>query len=129
MTVEVNSNKDWRASAYLKRENWPDAIPWTGPKREYGPYPWRRPDHEDLDERDTYPHMHPDSASVGYTYAGDVCPYCGVPIARDEEVMLADGTEGTFWDINETGNPVPAWHPDCWAERRGEANHDLGEWS
>jgi hypothetical protein len=125
--INVDSNRDWRKSAYLDKDNWPEAISWCGPKREYGVYPWGNPSHEDLDERDTYPHMHPDSASVGDTYAGDVCPYCGVPIRRDEAVVLSGGTKGVFWDINEMGDPVPAWHPECWSERRAEKCHSLTE--
>lgn len=116
MSETTDSDRDWREWAYLDAENWPDAIPWTGPKRRYGPYPWSRPDHDSFGV-DEYPHFHVDAASVGDTYLGDVCPWCGVPVRRDEEVVVKSGDRGTFWDINELDNPVPAYHPVCWGER------------
>lgn len=115
----ASDDRDWRSWAYLQKDNWPECIPWYGPKREYGPYPWSVPDHDDPDDLDDYPHMHPDSASVGDTYLGDVCPFCGVPLRWDEEVVLLDGSRGVFHEINELEEPEPAYHPECWAERRG----------
>ena len=122
-------SRDWRSWAYLRKEHWPEAIPEMGPKREYGPYPWGKKGHHDPDDLDDYPNSHPDAASVGETYMGDVCPYCGVPLdwIRDT-VVTTDGDEGPFHEVNEIGNPVPAYHPECWRERRGETSHEITEW-
>jgi hypothetical protein len=40
----TETDRDWRKSAYLRKENWPEAIPWTGPRRAYGPYSWGKAD-------------------------------------------------------------------------------------
>lgn len=115
----TGGNRDWRESAYLKKENWPEAIPPMGPKREYGPYPWGEKAHHDPRDIDDYQSTHPDAASIGETYMGDVCPYCGVPLDwANDEVVLLDGSRGTFCDINEIGEPEPAYHPKCWLERQ-----------
>lgn len=115
------TDRDWREAAYLQKENWPDAIPWTGPKREYGPYPWGRPRHDELDpDVDEYPHSHPDAASIGHDYLGDVCPYCGVPVKWTEQVRLSDGHLGVFQEITELDEPEPGWHPECWKDRQAE---------
>jgi len=118
--------RDWRESAYLRKENWPEAIPWTGPKREYGPYPWSPPD----DPTDNYPHTHPDAGSVGDTFLGDVCPWCGVPLRWDETVVLKEsGEKDVFHELNDLDSPKPAYHPDCWHERRAELNVGLSEYT
>jgi len=116
----VNSSFDWRYAAYLNRVNWPECIPWTGPKREYGPYPWSRPDHDDPHDLDEYPHMHPDAGSIGEMYMGDVCPYCGVPVKWDAEVVLITGAKGTLHEVDTMADPTPAYHSDCWHEREQE---------
>lgn len=111
---------DWRKSAYLRVENWPEAIPPTGPKREYGPAPWGQKTHDDPHDLDDYPNSHPDAASVGETFLGDVCPYCGKPLDWFGEVVLIDGTRGTFADVDDVGDPTPAYHPECWRDREAE---------
>lgn len=116
------TDRDWREYAYLRKENWPDAIPPTGPKRRYGPYPFARPDHDDPHDLDTYPNSHPDAASVGESHLGDVCPYCGVPLDwLADTVVTIDGERGVFADVNAANDPVPAYHPACWTERQATA--------
>jgi len=116
---DTEQEQDWREWAYLQRDNWPDAIPWTGPKREYGPCPWTEPTHHDPHGLDDYPHVHPDAASIGHSYHGDVCPYCGVPLRWDETVTLVDGTQGVYHDIEDIDSPTPAYHLECYDKRRG----------
>lgn len=114
------SDSDWREGAYLRTENWPDAIPNCGPKREYGPYPWGNPTHDPKDA-DPYPHSHPDAASIGPRHLGDVCRWCGVPLSMDDEVVLINGERGVFEvveDLWTEDDPPPAYHPDCYVERR-----------
>lgn len=113
------SDSDWRKWAYTQASNWPEAVPWMGPKRRYGPYPWGRPTHDD-EGLDDYPHRHIDANSCGDGFLGDVCPYCGVPLRWTEEVYLIDGTFGIFGAVDETDDPTPAYHPDCWRERQAE---------
>lgn len=129
----MSDDRDWRASAYLRRENWPEAIPEMGPKREYGPYPWGQKTHHDPHDLDDYPSHHADAASVGGKYAGDVCPYCGVPLKNDEEVLNQDGRRGTIWDLAHDNVAVPLYHPDCYHERRATIrrmeNRSLDEWT
>lgn len=126
--------EDWRYAAHLRKQNWPDAIPPMGPKREYGPYPWSPKAHHDPHDLDDYPHSHPDAASVGETYMGDVCPYCGVPLDWvNDEVVMFDGRRGQFCEVNDVDTPKPAYHPDCWrdrqAEKHGLENTTLGEYA
>ena len=125
---ETEDPRDWRRSAYLRKENWPEAIPEMGPKREYGPYPWPLPDH-DPEGIDKYSHMHADAGSIGDTYLGDVCPWCGVPLSFSEEVVLQSGERGIFHELNEVDNPVPAYHPSCYMKRRGVVNKELTEFA
>lgn len=107
------SERDWRESAYLRVEDWPEAIPGMGPRREYGPYPWG----ESYDEYSEYPSSHPDAASVGGRFMGDVCPECGVPLAFDETVLNEHGTKGDLASVSPNENPVACWHPECWRDR------------
>lgn len=116
----ASDERDWRRSAYLTRDNWPEAIPWTGPKRRSGPYPWGRPRHDDPYDLDDYPDLHPDAASVGGSYMGDVCPYCGVPLPNNQDVVLITGERGELCDVDDLHDPTPAYHPDCWRERQAE---------
>jgi len=124
---------DWRDYAYLTKSNWPEAIPWMGPKREYGPYPWSGPVHDDPHNVDTYIHTHPDAASCGPYCMGDVCPYCGVPLSGKEGVYKITGESGRLDEITENRNPKPCYHPECWdkrqAEIHGQEHTTLGEWS
>ena len=108
---------DWRESAYLDADNWPEAIPAMGPAREYGPHPWGEPTHDHLLPTDTYPYTHPAAASCGGTYAGHVCPYCGVPLRLSERVVTNDRTRGLLADVTDERDPGPAWHPECFRER------------
>lgn len=121
-----DTERDWRESAYLSKENWPEAIPNDGPKREYGPYTWGRISHEDPNALDDYPASHPDAASVGDVYLGDVCPYCGVPLAWTEQVVLLTGESGIFGDVDDLQEPTPAYHTDCWEQRREEGGNVKG---
>lgn len=123
------TDRDWREWAHLKKENWPEAIPEMGPKREHGPYPWREKTHDDPNDLDSYPNYHPDAASIGDVYMGDVCPYCGVPLNfyRDEVVTI-EGDGGVFRELNVISEPIAAYHPECWNERRGETNADLDDY-
>lgn len=125
--------RDWRSWAYLQADNWPEAIPGMGPKREYGPYPWSAPTHYDDYDLDDYPHSHPDAGSVGGEYLGDVCPYCGVPLRWDEKVVLIGGTRGTFHEVDDLDSSTPAYHPDCYDDRdatiRRTENRSLDEWA
>lgn len=129
----MTNDRDWRESAYLRKENWPEAIPEMGPKREYGPYPWGRKTHDDPHDVDDYPNSHVDAASVGHYYMGDVCPYCGVPLSWAEKVVTIEGDCGEFSDVDDHDDPTPAYHPECWKERQaeihGEENQNFGEFS
>jgi hypothetical protein len=121
----TETDRDWRKSAYLRKENWPEAIPWTGPRRAYGPYSWGKADIDGC----KYPSNHPDAASIGHNYIGDVCPWCGVPLhGTDEEVVLHNGSEGTLIELTELGDPEPAFHPGCYTKWRGRDNAQLTEW-
>lgn len=127
------TDRDWRTWAYLQRDNWPEAVPGMGPQRKHGPWPWPEKQHHDPHDLDDYPHTHIDACSIGDDFIGDVCPYCGVPLQRSETVVLHDGTKGTFYEINEVDNPVPAYHPECWKERHAEemqlSNYTLGRFA
>lgn len=127
------TERDWRESAYLKKENWPEAIPPTGPKREYGPEPWFSKVHPDPHNLDDYPSSHPDAASIGYQYGGDVCPYCGVPLENDVELVDQTGQTGTIWDLARDDVTIPVYHPECWkarrADRRRKENASLAEYT
>lgn len=128
--VNGEDPRDWREWAHLRKDNWPEAIPPMGPKREHGPYPWGEPGHDDPDGLDDYPASHPDASSIGESYIGDVCPYCGVPLRWDETVVLADsGDYGVFRDISDLRSPEVAYHSECHAERRAAVNHSLGEFA
>ena len=116
----IDDPSDWREYAHLTVEHWPEAIPVMGPKRQYGPHPWGTPTHEDEYGLDTYPNAHPDAASIGHQYLGDVCPYCGVPLRFTETVVLLTGERGEFHEIDDVADPTPAYHPDCWTEREAE---------
>lgn len=121
-------DRDWRETAYLTRSNWPEAIPNSGPKREYGPYPWSRVDKFDcLDERDNYPHTHPDAASIGAKFMGDVCPRCGVPLRSDETVIDQQGERGDLAEITDARDPDPVYHVNCWKRRRAHFESSLAE--
>jgi hypothetical protein len=115
---------DWRASAYLRKENWPEAIPVNGPKREYGPYPWGKVRHEDPHNLDNYPFSHPAAASVGDVYMGDVCPRCGVPLRYDERVVTRSSRKGELHEVSPDTSPKPCYHPECWKDREAE-KHQL----
>jgi hypothetical protein len=122
------SEKDWREWAYLQQSNWPEAIPNCGPKREYGPCPWGDPP----TEIDTYAPSHPDACSIGDSYTGHTCPWCGVPIdARNDEVRTADGEIGTVWDIEARRDDfvMTAYHKTCWYKRAHRQNSTLDLWS
>jgi hypothetical protein len=111
------SEQDWRETAYLTKDKWPEAIPPMGPKREYGPYPWGQISHENKHGVDDYPHSHPAAGSIGDIYMGDVCPMCGVPLRYDAEVVNIRGTRGELHAVSPDENPIPCYHPDCWDER------------
>jgi hypothetical protein len=113
----MSDERDWRETAYLQVENWPEAIPWSGPRREYGAYPWGRPTHDQYGI-DTYPFSHPNAASIGYGYIGDVCPMCGVPLQSDEQVITKTGKRGELFDVSPSEKPEPAYHPACYDERQ-----------
>lgn len=119
------SDRDWRRGAYLRAGNWPEAIPAMGPAREHGPTPWSRPSHHDPDGLDAYPASHPDAASCGGDYLGDVCPYCGTPLRWSETVVQLGGDEGRLCDLDELDDPTPSYHPGCWKNRLGETNTAL----
>lgn len=127
------SNRDWREWAYTDADNWPEAIPWMGPKRENGPYPWHEPNHKDDHDLDDYPFSHADAASVGASYAGDVCPYCGVPLRLDESVVNLRGECGKLYEVSPDDAPVASYHEQCWKARNAKINSlentSLTEWS
>lgn len=127
------TDNDWRESAYLNKENWPEAIPPMGPKREYGPYPWSEKLHDDPHDLDDYPTHHPDAMSIGYRYGGDVCPRCGVPLENDTEFVRQDGERGTIWELARDDVTVAVYHRDCWnrreAEKHGVENKTLEEYA
>lgn len=116
----TDDDRDWRKWAYRRAENWPEAIPWTGPKREFGPYPWGRPSHHNPGDVDRYPSSHPDASSCGEAYIGDVCPFCGVPLRWNETVVLITGEQGAFHEVDQVDDPTPAYHPGCWRDREAE---------
>lgn len=105
---------------YLRVENWPECIPPTEPTEEYAPQAWWQPTHDDPHGVDDYQHTHPDAASIGDDYMGDVCPYCGVPLRWTESVVLITGDRGTFHEVDDVDSPTPAYHPDCWRDRQAE---------
>lgn len=109
-----------RATAYLSVEHWPDAIPAMGPKRESGPYPWPEKQHADPHDVDQYPAHHVDAMSVGGPYGGDVCPYCGVPMAYGDDAIDADGRTGTVGELDGGDVSKAFWHTECWSERTAE---------
>jgi len=117
-TTDDDDDRDWREWAFLREKFWPDAIPYTGPKREYGPYPWGEKTHEDPHDVDDYPDSHPSAASVGDLYAGDVCPYCGTPTRIDQEVVTGEGERGELIAMTDRRDPEPAYHPNCWTQRQ-----------
>lgn len=113
--------QDWRETAYLDKQNWPKAIPYIGPKREYGPYPWGKySGHFDPHDLDDYGWTHPDAGSVGSMYAGDVCPYCGVPLRLDEPAVNNNGQKGELHEISPNEQPIPCYQPECWNDRQAE---------
>jgi len=124
---------DWRESAYLQAENWPECIPGKYPKREYGPYAWPKKTHSDPYGLDDYPASHTDAMSIGGNYPGDVCPYCGVPLKNDVEYRSQDGEKGTVWDLARDDSTVPVYHKDCYRDREaeihGHENASLGEFA
>jgi len=120
------SDRGWRESAYLQATNWPEAIPEMGPKREYGAYPWGRKTHDDPHDVDEYPNSHPDAASCGDTYLGDVCPYCGVPLRWDEPVSTIDGQQGQLHEVDDLNDPTPAYHVECYRSRQAEIHDTEG---
>jgi hypothetical protein len=115
--MAMTDDRDWREWAHLHTEHWPEAIPWTGPRREYGVYPWCEPTHDQYGV-DDYPQCHPDAASIGYDYRGDVCPMCGVPLPMTEDVVTKVGNRGKLADVSPDGHPVPSYHPACYEERQ-----------
>lgn len=111
---------------YLTKSNWPECIPWMGPKREYGPYPWGEKIHSDPHGLDEYPASHPDAGSIGETYLGDVCPYCGVPLDwMNDEVVTLHGDRGVMGDLFDLQEHIPCYHPKCWSERNQQINHRI----
>lgn len=106
-------------TSYLDKSAWPECIPWMEPTREYAPAAWGEPTHDHAGV-DDYPHMHPAAASLGDAYLGDVCPYCGVPVAFTDRVVLATGGRGVLGELVAVDEVVPAYHPDCWRERQAE---------
>lgn len=118
--MSETDSRDWREYAYLSKENWPEAIPWYGPKREYGPYPWGESDHHDPHDMDEYHWTHPAAASISDIHMGDVCPYCGVPLRYDENVVNINGNEGQLWEVSPDDSPKPCYHEDCWSERQAK---------
>lgn len=122
MKIPAMSNQAWRKNAYLKKDNWPEAIPPMAPRREYGPYPWGQKHHHDPHDVDDYPSSHPDAGSIGHEYLGDVCPQCGVPLSWEEEVVTIQGNQGYFYDVNDLDSPTPAFHPECWKTRKAKIN-------
>lgn len=121
---KTTTDRDWRKSAYLKRENWPEAVPWTGPRREHGVYPWGESDVEACE----YPQHHPDAASISHDDLGDVCPWCGVPIRYyGETIRLHTGTKGELCDLLDLNEHEPAFHPDCYVEWKGRDEQDITE--
>ena len=113
---KTQSERRWREDAYLTKSKWPEAIPHCGPKTEYGVYPWGNPTHDQYGI-DDYPFSHPDAASLGDLYLGDVCPMCGVPLKGDEKVITKTGKRGELLDVSPCEKPEPAYHPDCYSKR------------
>lgn len=107
-------------SDYLQWENWPECIPWMGPQEEYGPYPWGDISHENPYGVDEYPHTHPAAGSLGDLYMGDICPQCGKPLRYNATVVNIRGTRGELHAVSPDENPIPCYHPGCWADRESE---------
>lgn len=123
----MTDDRDWREWAYLNAENWPEAIPNSGPKREHGPNPWNKPYGDELND---YPQSHPAACSIGDYYWGYVCPFCGVPIDAKEDVVTGDGEEGMIWHLEDLddGWPKAAYHKECHYKRQHRKNTTLDEW-
>jgi len=115
-----------RESAYLRKENWPECIPNCGPKREYGPYPWPPLTHDGAGV-DDYPDLHVDAQSIGAMYHGEVCPWCGVPLQGDEQVVTLEEEAGKLNDVSPVRDPATAYHPDCWNTRKRLLHEQRGE--
>lgn len=113
--------------AYLRKANWPECIPWTEPTREYWPQAWWGPTLPGDDSPDTYNSSHPAAGSLGDLYFGDVCPYCGVPVRMDEEVIGEDGTRGEVWDVSPDEDQQPVYHRECYMERRGHTEQKIAD--
>jgi len=110
-------DRRWREDAYLTAENWPEAIPYIGPRTEYGVYPWGKVRHDQYGI-DNYSWSHPDAASIGYEYLGDVCPMCGIPLKSSEYVITKWGDRGELLEVSPSSDPVPSYHPHCYDERQ-----------
>ena len=114
---EDEQTRRWRETAYLKKENWPEAIPVEGPQTRYGVYAWGKPTHDQYGI-DKYPWNHPDAASIGYDYWGDVCPMCGIPLNMEEMVITKTGKRGELYEVSESEDPEPSYHPHCYDKRQ-----------
>lgn len=105
---------------YVSKDAWPECIP-TAPATDGGvPSPWPEKSHSDPHGVDSFPHSHPAADAVGEDYLGSVCPYCGVPLKWDEEVVTPDGDRGVFYQVDDDSGPTVGYHPPCWTERRAE---------
>lgn len=122
----MSDERDWREYAHLNAENWPEAVPNSGPRREYGVYPWGDPDHDQYGI-DDYPFSHPDAASIGHYYMGDVCPMCGVPLEGREPVITKTGKRGELLEVSHNDKPEPSYHPSCYDERQEELQRRQGQ--
>ena len=108
--------------SYLEKENWPECIPDEG-DHVHPPEPWREITHEDQGV-DSYPHMHLDACSLGGEYAGDICPYCGVPLSYREKVYTVDGELGELCDVSSEDDIKPCYHKKCYSERKAQITYE-----
>lgn len=78
-------------------------------------------DHQYLNEEyDPYPQFLADGIGGG-GYSGDVCPRCGTPLKHNENLVRFDGETGIVMDLATEDGSVPLYHPQCYQERKAEA--------
>jgi len=119
--------------SYLTASDWPEAIEQADTDTDTAPEPFAEKSHDDPFDVDRYPASHPDAASVGDVYLGDVCPWCGTPIRCDMTVVNSEGETGHMMDVSPNDDPIPCYHPLCWWRRKKKlrpiAHRTLDEFS
>lgn len=75
-----------------------------------------------------WPHQTHDPDAIGGPFGGDVCPWCGEALRRDEDgVDARNGTRGDVLDLAPKDVSVPVLHPDCHQEWIARNTRSLAE--